>query len=547
MTPPPSFPRGGRALLIGSLVGLAWSNRFVQDDAFISFRYAANWVAGHGLVWNVGERVEGYTNFLWTAVIAAALWAGAEPVAAAQAIGLCALVVSLVATDRLARELGPAPLAVLAVVLLGTNYSFSAYATGGLETSLQTALFAAAWAQLAAMVSSEASFRLGRIALSLTAALAVLTRLDSAVVMGPVLLAAALSTWRRSTGARAWLLGQLEIVVPFAVVVGLWLSWKWQFYGDLLPNTFYVKVGASATRSGLRYVWRFLSSYGLWPVPLLGLIAWWRSRRSAPNQAIAFSIGTLLLWVGYVVRVGGDFMEFRFLVPVLPLFLLGAAATILTLARSTWSRGALALLLIGGSAHHALTFSLRPSDNIEPIAELSRHVRRPVRGWINLGRRLGALFPEDSGVMIAVTAAGAIPYYSRLPTLDMLGLSDRWIAREGPVLKGWVGHGRITTYRYLAARRVNLVLAHPYVTDDGPTEGPLLGLRDWATFASEIPDPESLIDPVRLVEIPIAPGRWLRALYLTRHPAVDSSIAEGGWPVHVLVRDGRPAAVGAGS
>src|SRR3972149_692187 len=56
-------------LFAGALV-LAWSNRFIQDDAFISFRYALNLVKGCGLVWNPGERVEGYTNFLWTLFMA---------------------------------------------------------------------------------------------------------------------------------------------------------------------------------------------------------------------------------------------------------------------------------------------------------------------------------------------------------------------------------------------------------------------------------------------------------------------------------------------
>ncbi len=58
--------RGRRVALgaaIAALTALAWRNRFVQDDAFISFRYARHLVEGHGLVWNPGERVEGYTNF----------------------------------------------------------------------------------------------------------------------------------------------------------------------------------------------------------------------------------------------------------------------------------------------------------------------------------------------------------------------------------------------------------------------------------------------------------------------------------------------------
>ena len=63
-----------RDLQIGVFVfclALAWQHRFLQDDAFISFRYARNLATGHGLVWNPGERVEGYTNFLWTLLMAA--------------------------------------------------------------------------------------------------------------------------------------------------------------------------------------------------------------------------------------------------------------------------------------------------------------------------------------------------------------------------------------------------------------------------------------------------------------------------------------------
>ena len=42
------------------------------DDAMISMRYARNFVQGHGLVWNAGERpVEGYTNPLWVLLMAA--------------------------------------------------------------------------------------------------------------------------------------------------------------------------------------------------------------------------------------------------------------------------------------------------------------------------------------------------------------------------------------------------------------------------------------------------------------------------------------------
>src|SRR3954447_14615800 len=74
-------------LTITILIILAWVFRFIQDDAFISFRYADNLARGNGLVWNAGEYVEGYTNFLWTMIIAGVLWLNLEPVIVSQVIG----------------------------------------------------------------------------------------------------------------------------------------------------------------------------------------------------------------------------------------------------------------------------------------------------------------------------------------------------------------------------------------------------------------------------------------------------------------------------
>ena len=55
----------------------AWD--FTIDDAYISFRYARNLIEGHGLVYNPGERVEGYTNLVWTLFIAAGMKMGIDP------------------------------------------------------------------------------------------------------------------------------------------------------------------------------------------------------------------------------------------------------------------------------------------------------------------------------------------------------------------------------------------------------------------------------------------------------------------------------------
>jgi arabinofuranosyltransferase len=67
----------------------AWMLRFVQDDAYISWRYADNFARGWGLVWNHGERVEGYTNFLWTLILTIPHVVGIDVETFAIAVGWC--------------------------------------------------------------------------------------------------------------------------------------------------------------------------------------------------------------------------------------------------------------------------------------------------------------------------------------------------------------------------------------------------------------------------------------------------------------------------
>src|SRR5262245_37848737 len=82
----------------GALVFAAWralALRWTTDDAFISFRYAQNWLDGLGLVFNAGERVEGYTNFLWTVWSALGLALGFDAAAWANAWGLACYLASV--------------------------------------------------------------------------------------------------------------------------------------------------------------------------------------------------------------------------------------------------------------------------------------------------------------------------------------------------------------------------------------------------------------------------------------------------------------------
>jgi hypothetical protein len=117
-------------------VGLSFG-AVTQDDAFISFRYAEHLTQGHGLVFNVGEWVEGYTNLLWTLMLAGAMALGGEPVICSTVMGLVALAGTIVATWRLGKGHGVSSIALIAAPLLvALDAQFILESVEGLETAL---------------------------------------------------------------------------------------------------------------------------------------------------------------------------------------------------------------------------------------------------------------------------------------------------------------------------------------------------------------------------------------------------------------------------
>ena len=126
--------------IISSLVFLVVAIPFfshVVDDAYISFRYAKNFVDGHGLVFNPGERVEGYTNFLWVILSAVSLQVSVAPEVTARIIGILCCLGTIAVIIRFSPLNNRFPqLLWMPALFLAANPSFAVWATGGMETPL---------------------------------------------------------------------------------------------------------------------------------------------------------------------------------------------------------------------------------------------------------------------------------------------------------------------------------------------------------------------------------------------------------------------------
>ena len=316
--------------LLGWLSAVAW---FLCDDAFISFRYARNLLEGHGLVFNPGEYVEGYTNFLWVLELAA-LWGvlGIPPERAAPWLSVaCTVGVVAVLGVWLARV--PAVrhrwlVAWMAFGLLCTSATFAVWTSGG---GLETRQFTLFMVLAVVCLSLWRSGRRGLVAASLSLALAAWTRpeglLTGLVCIGWFAAQTMVDAgrfrpdWRRL----AWL------AAPFVVLVAAHYVFRYAYYGEWLPNTYYAKHVRPWYESGFRYLWAAALETGLYLLLPLAAVAArerWRSHRDG-----AFALPLLLMGVhmAYVMRIGGDHFEYRPLDFYWPLLALPAAVGVVHL------------------------------------------------------------------------------------------------------------------------------------------------------------------------------------------------------------------------
>jgi len=427
----------------------------VQDDAFISYRYARNLAEGHGLVYNPGERVEGYSDFLWTVAIAAAVKTGVAAEVAGRWLGMACALAAVAATAILARRWGGFWLGLVAAAMLALNANFLVEGAQGLET----ALFVLVVTLGAARAAKEYVDPTCRPLSALFLILAMLTRVDGALVW-LVVLPFYLSTARANPKRFVvWAATFLAATAGFEV-------WRLAYYGAPFPNTFYAKValGLDPLRTGFPYTGTFLLRFT--PVLLFIPLAARRRREFYVWGALA------LVFLVYVTAVGGDIKSTdRFYLPIVPLALIALAAAAADISAAVtwaprWTKALVGVALVGT---HVLGFV--------PGFQFAKDYRYPHDLHVAAGKWLAANAPP--GATLATSAAGIIPYYSGLPTIDILGLTDRHVAREGRRTATLPGHG-LSDAEYVLSRKPTYILIYeavlePYV----PSEEAVLSAAHW--------------------------------------------------------------------
>lgn len=409
----------GLLLLLASFLGLCRLGLgYTVDDAFVTYRYAVNWADGHGAVFNVGQpAVEGYTSFLWMALISAAARCGVDPEVAGKVLGIGCTLAMLLTLLWLARRAGLSrAFALLAVALTAWSSVTISNALNALETPLLSLL---ALAAIGCFLRERE--RGGGFPWSLVlAGLATLTRPDGVLLFGVLALGAVEEAWR---GARpAWLRWALLGIVINVAVLGAHQTWRVHTYGDALPNTFYAKPGGLFTQftRGLRNVYELVR---LAQGPLVVLLAIVGATATASRAACVLALGFLGTRVVLELWSGGAVMgHLRFLAPAMPGLVLCFAAGAQACARALTRETATAAVRI---ALALLPFQLVGA--VDRMAVDVRYAHGLEAAHRQLGHALSA--PEHARCTLAADDIGTLAYDSRRPMIDLMGLTDRHIAR----------------------------------------------------------------------------------------------------------------------
>ncbi|MEM9067172.1 MAG: hypothetical protein AAGE52_01660 [Myxococcota bacterium] len=427
---------------LGTLLIVAWG--WAADDAFITYRYVAQALDGQGLVFNPGERVQGFTHPLWVLLLLApSMLLTPFDASMLLAIGCTTGLFAVMLAIARARDRSPLAVVTTLVLLLGSE-TFVAFQTSGLENSLSHLLLALVF--FGAITDRTRTIAIG-------AALLILTRLDLALLVLPVVLGAI----RDLGGLRAaWRRERAGIAIGVALLLA-WFGFAAIYYGFALPNTFYAKTGEGwPIARGLRY----LASFA-WHEPLgaailvvgcagcfgtrVPKVGAWFSEESPVLRRVG--IGTLL-YLAYVVYVGGDYMHGRFVAAPLIAASLGlpslrAVATPKALAGGTVI-AALAFVFTGRSAEGEIVNERTYHRESQLLHIGDGHVtshRGPAEELPNVaigGRVMASAFTDDP----------------RFIWIDAHGLVDPFVARCPARPNARAGHvERFVPRAYFEARR----------------------------------------------------------------------------------------------
>ena len=442
---------------LGLFAWLCHRFNFQQDDAYITYRYVANYLSGHGLVFNYGEFVEGITNHGWAVILAAAGALDIDYVSFAHILGWLCGIATIVITYELMRTILPKAKwywHALAPLSAGVSPSFAYWTGAGLETAafaLCSTTILLLWLK-------------GHRTLGAVLAIAVWLRPEGALLASMIIVV----DWFRLRKLPAYAL--THTVVAFVVSLPM-VVFKLLYYGELLPNSFYAKTSFDFSQilRGLDYTWQFLSDYPLLGIALPVSIFFYRRYDLKMRSVTLFGA----LFFGYVIVVGGDVLKVhRFFLPLIPV--LSVLLTIVTwqLSQRLGRNARVLVVVVAGTAMSVLGIYL-PYDYVDAYHFAETGLKRKMTF---LAENLKQT--DTTNFSIAAPTIGVLGYELVGHTLiDLVGLTDTMVSRhpQDPI-PGMTSSWREPKYNaeYILARSPEYILFSTGAKPTAPGEKALL-------------------------------------------------------------------------
>lgn len=452
-----------RLIIISILVAipllLVWKSIFsgwILDDSYIAFRFSDNWATGNGLTWNPGEDpVEGFTSFAWVLIGAfiqrvfgipphiAMVFVGIVSWIALIAFLLPKMIEIVTHSPNANVVVSSSLLSLLTVLTLSSNPYLGFNAFHGLETALHILFFAvvAYFALRNPTIKNE-------VALVTASLISVMIRPDALAFILP--LWGIRFVYCESSNQRRRIIAGF---LAFAIALGIYSLIKWRWFGYPFPNTVYIKQGGRAP--GLDYVINYLIA--LSPVWLFLAFAAGRagiSKLLRDKTFILLLFPTIVFCLAYIKFSPTIGQGYRFLIPTLPLIIL-ACLRAYTLSETHVSPVKLGrwnmprFLTEAFIVYSLVMFSIVTLFGFQMYRQY-RGLRNYFGGieetLVPAGHYLNNASVLSPPPLLATGDIGAIPYFSKLPTMDIIGLADETVAHDG------------LTHEYILRRNPDLLI-----------------------------------------------------------------------------------------
>ncbi len=405
---------------------------FRIDDAYITFSFSKNLAEGNGPVFSNGERVEGYSNFLWMVLnaLTRVVLPAVDPYIPGRVLSFAALFATALAVYRLARRSSGVLSALMALCLMAACTDLTRAAMSALETIPFTAAITWGW-YLHLQGTPEARARSRWVWLSV-----LLLRIDGFV---PFLALLGFDVLESCAARRFSLQRLVRWLWPILLLYALYFTWRYTYYGLPLPTTYYAKsmVRVEEPLLGYDQLWFFARDYGaiaLLPFMVLPVLR-------GPRRVALGAWTALLSQLAYFAMVGGDWMPFeRFFQPIVPLGALLAGAGFerayqelraLPAALRVLTRLALLAPLSFSAVHmHGRHSETREEkEKLTMAAHTARHTRENLLGAVDLMR----FMLREPGERLATDYAGVFAVHTDATIIDMWGLCNEDIALHGGI------------------------------------------------------------------------------------------------------------------